>query len=168
MKHYLEGLEAEHDGEHVYRGLFSNLGVADKPVYPRAIHPVIRIQESTGRKSIYVNRGFTTRILGIPADESSAVLRYLFEHCESPLWQCRFRWESGSVAFWDNRTVQHRAMWWVFALSGESVEEDANLVRPRIGNCFRDYWPAVRSGHRVTIKGKRPVGPRESEGAAKL
>lgn len=106
MKVYLEGLEAEHSGEHVYRGLFSNLGVADKPVYPRAVHPVIRIVN--GKKALYVNRGFTTRILGIPADESDAIVDYLFRHCESPLWQCRFSWEANSVAFWDNRVTQHR------------------------------------------------------------
>lgn len=110
MKTYLDGLEAEHDGGHVYKGLYANLGVADKPVYPRAKHPVVRIHPRTGRKSLYVNRGFTTRILGIPADESSAVLNYLYQHCENPLFQCRFRWQAGSVAFWENRTTIHRAM----------------------------------------------------------
>lgn len=129
MKAYLSGLTAVHDGEHVYRGLFD--GQPDKASYPRAEHPVIRTHPVTGKKALYVNRGFTTRILGIPIDESEAILRYLFEHMENPLFQCRFRWRPNSVAFWDNRCTQHRALW--------------------------DYWPHTRSGQRVTIKGDRPV-----------
>jgi taurine dioxygenase len=131
MKAYLDGLIAVHDGEPVYRGLYSDLGVADKPQYPRAEHPVIRTHPVTGRKALYVNRGFTTRINGIPRDESDGILRYLFEHMENPLFQCRFRWTENAIAFWDNRCAQHRAMW--------------------------DYWPHTRYGNRVTIKGDRPV-----------
>ena len=131
MQTYLEGLTAIHDGEDVYRGLYANYGVADKPSYPRAEHPVVRTHPVTGRKALYVNRGFTRRIVGIPRDESEGVLRYLYEHMENPLFQCRFRWAENSVAFWDNRCAQHRAMW--------------------------DYWPHTRSGHRVTVRGDRPL-----------
>jgi taurine dioxygenase len=131
MKAYLDGLRAVHDGEPVYRGMFANDGVADKPSYPRAEHPVIRTHPVTGRRALYVNRGFTTRILGIPPDESEGILRYLYEHMENPLFQCRFRWQPNSVAFWDNRCAQHWAMW--------------------------DYWPHRRYGNRVTVKGDRPV-----------
>ncbi|HSU07213.1 MAG TPA: TauD/TfdA family dioxygenase, partial [Acetobacteraceae bacterium] len=60
-----------------------------------------------------------------------AILNYLYEHAANPLFQCRFRWRANSIAFWDNRCAQHRAMW--------------------------DYWPHTRSGHRVTVKGERPV-----------
>ncbi len=130
MKVYLEGLKAFHDGEPVYRGTYKNFGVADKPVYPNAVHPVIRTHPVTGRKALYVNRGFTSHLLEVPRDESAGVLRYLFEHMENPLFQCRFRWQQNSIAFWDNRCVQHRAMW--------------------------DYWPHTRSGHRVTVAGDRP------------
>jgi taurine dioxygenase len=129
MKSYLAGLSAIHDGEHVYRGLFD--GQPDKASYPRAEHPVIRTHPVTGKKALYVNRGFTTRILGIPIDESDAILRYLYEHMENPLFQCRFRWRPHSIAFWDNRCAQHRALW--------------------------DYWPHTRSGQRVTIKGDKPM-----------
>ena len=131
MKTYLEGLSAVHDGEEVYRGTYANLGVQDKPEYPRAVHPVIRTHPVTGRKALFVNKGFTRRILDIPADESTGILAYLFEHSANPLFQCRFRWRTNSVAFWDNRCAQHRAMW--------------------------DYWPATRYGNRVTIQGDRPV-----------
>jgi taurine dioxygenase len=130
MKAYLQGLVAVHDGEPVYRGLYTNAGVADKPTYPRAEHPVVRTHLVTGKKALYVNRGFTHHIVGIPRDESDAVLSYLYQHAENPLFQCRFRWTENAIAFWDNRCAQHRAMW--------------------------DYWPHTRSGNRVTVKGERP------------
>jgi taurine dioxygenase len=131
MKTYLEGLTAIHDGEENYRGTYAYAGVQDKPTYPRAEHPVIRTHPVTGKKALYVNRGFTRRIVGVPRDESAAMLAYLWNHAENPLFQCRFRWQENSIAFWDNRCVQHRAMW--------------------------DYWPHTRSGHRVTVLGDRPV-----------
>jgi taurine dioxygenase len=130
MKGYLDGLTAIHDGEEAYRGTYKNVGVQDKAVYPRAEHPVIRTHPVTGKKALYVNRGFTRRLVGVPRDESTAVLQYLYEHAENPLFQCRFRWQPNSIAFWDNRCVQHRAMW--------------------------DYWPQTRSGFRVTVAGDKP------------
>ena len=71
-----------------------------------------------------------THIDGLPKEESGAILNYLFEHCTRPEFQVRFRWRPHSVTFWDNRSVQHMALW--------------------------DYYPQVRSGRRVTIKGDRP------------
>ena len=130
MKAYLAGMTAIHDGEDAYRGTYANYGVQDKPVYPRAEHPVIRTHPVTGKKALYVNRGFTKRLVGVPRDESEGILRYLFEHMANPLFQCRFRWRENSIAFWDNRCVQHRAMW--------------------------DYWPHTRSGNRVTVAGDKP------------
>lgn len=127
LQAYLDGLTAIHDGEHVYRGLYQG---EQKAQYPRAEHPVVRTHPVTGRKCLYVNRGFTTRLVGVPIDESAAMLRYLYEHMENPLFQCRFRWRENSVAFWDNRCVQHRAMW--------------------------DYWPERRYGNRVTVSGDAP------------
>ena len=131
MKAYLDGLTALHDGASVYRGLYANYGVADKQDYPHAEHPVVRTHPVTGKKALYVNRGFTRHISGIPRDESDAMLAYLYQHAENPLFQCRFRWTENAIAFWDNRCTQHRAMW--------------------------DYWPHTRSGTRVTVKGERPV-----------
>ena len=131
MKTYLEGLTAIHDGEDNYRGTYANFGVKDKPTYPRAEHPVIRVHPVTGRKALFVNRGFTRYIVGIPRDESDGILRYLYEHMANPLFQCRFRWRENSIAFWDNRCAQHRAMW--------------------------DYWPHTRWGFRVTVAGDKPV-----------
>src|SRR5437588_9771134 len=65
MKQYLEGLTARHDGEH-YRGQYANFGIADKPSYPYADHPIVRTHPVTGKKALYVNKGFTRYINGIP------------------------------------------------------------------------------------------------------
>src|ERR1700676_5139660 len=101
MKTYLDGLTALHDGESTYRGLYANYGVADRPAYPSAEHPVVRTHPVTGKKALYVNRGFTRHIIGIPRDESDAMLAYLYQHAEYPLFQCRFRWTENAIAFWD-------------------------------------------------------------------
>jgi len=128
MKRWLEGMTAIHRGEHVYRGRY---GVADAgKQFPEAEHPVIRTHPVSGRKALFVNRTFTTRIPQLRRHESDAVLRMLYEHIETPEFQCRFRWQVDSIAFWDNRCAQHHAMW--------------------------DYFPQRRHGHRVTVKGDRP------------
>jgi taurine dioxygenase len=128
MKRFLEPLTAMHEGEHVYRGRY---GVNDAGrVFPKAEHPVIRTHPVSGRKALFVNGGFTTRIKQLKRPESDAVLQFLYRHVETPEFHCRFRWQVNSVAFWDNRCVQHHAMW--------------------------DYYPQRRHGHRVTIKGDTP------------
>jgi taurine dioxygenase len=128
MKRFLEPLTAMHEGEHVYRGRY---GVNDTgKIFPKAEHPVIRTHPVSGRKALFVNGGFTTRITQLARPESDALLHFLFRHVETPEFHCRFRWQINSVAFWDNRCVQHHAMW--------------------------DYYPQRRHGHRVTIKGDQP------------
>lgn len=124
LQQFLEGLTALHDGEQAYRGRYD--GVQDEPgTYPRAEHPVVRVHPVSGRKVLYVNRIFTTRILELSPAESDAMLRLLFSHIESPEFQCRLKWEVGTVAFWDNRCAQHYALW--------------------------DYYPQRRRGYRVTM-----------------
>jgi taurine dioxygenase len=129
MKRFLEGMTAIHDGEHVYRGRYEGVR-AGGAAFPRAEHPVIRTHPVTGRKALFVNGVFTTRITQLERKESDAVLGMLYRHVETPEFQCRFRWRPGSVAFWDNRCAQHHAMW--------------------------DYYPNRRRGLRVTIRGDRP------------
>jgi taurine dioxygenase len=132
MRAYLDGLTALHDGGPSYRDANAKQGISDTGrVYPSAVHPVVRTDKATGRKSLFVNRGFTIRINELPDDEGRAVLDFLFAHTTRPDFQVRFRWQPHSVALWDNRIVQHLAIW--------------------------DYFPQVRSGFRVTIKGDRPV-----------
>ena len=126
MKAYLEGLTAVHDGDHVYRPLFPDI---DRR-YPCNTHPVIRTHPVTGRKGIFVNASYVTHIVEVPKEESDAILRFLYQHCANPNFHVRFKWEANSVAFWDNRCTQHLAVW--------------------------DYYPAVRSGFRVTVAGDKP------------
>jgi alpha-ketoglutarate-dependent taurine dioxygenase len=128
MKAHIEGLTAIHDSAHVYtRPSYDTK--ADREL-PRAEHPIVRTHPVTGRKGLFVNRGFTTRIVGLPADESAAILEYLLRHIETPEFQCRFAWRRNSIALWDNRCAQHRAIY--------------------------DYHPHRRYGHRVTIRGDKP------------
>jgi taurine dioxygenase len=127
IKRLCESLHALHTSAHVYsRGVY---GRSDKQ-FPQAVHPVVRTHPVTKRKSLFVNRGFTTRIVELGKTESDAVLGMLLRHTETPEFQCRFRWARHSVAFWDNRCALHRATF--------------------------DYHPEVRHGHRVTIRGDRP------------
>jgi taurine dioxygenase len=128
MQRFLCGLTAVHDGEHVYRGRY-NYDDRGKG-FPRAEHPVVRTHPVTGRRALFVNRGFTTRIVELKRAESDGVLQMLFRHVETPELHCRFRWAPRSIAFWDNRCVQHHAMW--------------------------DYYPQRRHGNRVTIRGDKP------------
>ncbi|MDE0511891.1 MAG: TauD/TfdA family dioxygenase [Gammaproteobacteria bacterium] len=98
---------------------------------PSADHPVVRVHPVTGKKALFVNAVFTEKIRGMSWPESDALLQFLFEHIKHPEFHCRFSWQANSVALWDNRCAQHLAVW--------------------------DYYPNSRSGHRVTVKGDRPL-----------
>jgi taurine dioxygenase len=131
VKRMLHGLTATHESEHIYRGRYADRGRNDVDIdCPSAVHPVVRTHPDTGRKALFVNRTFTTRINELSAAESDAVLTMLFEQAEHINHQIRFRWALNDMAFWDNRCCMHRAIW--------------------------DYWPEERKGRRVTIKGDRP------------
>jgi taurine dioxygenase len=102
-----------------------------RATWPPTDHPVVRTHVATGRKCLYVNNNFTTRINGIAKEESDLLLPYLLQHVQRPDFQVRFRWEPGAVAFWDNRCTQHYAV--------------------------PDYSGCRRVMHRVTITGERPA-----------
>jgi taurine dioxygenase len=95
-----------------------------------AAHPVVRTHPETGRKSLYVNIAHTQRLAGMTDEESAGVLNYLFQHQIRPEFTCRFRWEPGSIAFWDNRCVLH--------------------------NPINDYHGHRRVMHRITLAGDTP------------
>jgi len=113
----LEGLNAVHSASREYsakghsaqkRG---SMSVAEADGYVgEYVHPVVLAHPETGRKALYVNPAFTLRIDGWSKRESKPLLDYLFEHSRYEAFTCRFRWEAGSVAFWDNRSVWHFAL----------------------------------------------------------
>ena len=132
MQRFLEGLTAIHGSEHIYRRRWADQGHDDTDrTFPEHEHPVVRTHPETGRKALFVNQVFTTRIAGLRQDESDALLRFLQAHIARPEFQCRFKWEPYSMAFWDNRCTTHYAVW--------------------------DYFPQTRHGYRVTIAGDRPA-----------
>jgi taurine dioxygenase len=75
--------------------------------WPPIEHPVVVTHPETGRRALFVNRNSTTQIVGLSERENDALLPFLLDHVRSPEFQCRFQWEVGSMAFWDNRSVQH-------------------------------------------------------------
>ncbi len=97
---------------------------------PPLSHPVIRTHPVSGRKALFVNDGFTTRINELEEAESEAILKLLFAHATRPEFTIRWRWQENDVAFWDNRVTQHYAV--------------------------DDYRPNRRVMHRATILGDAP------------
>lgn len=98
--------------------------------YPRVEHPVVRTHPETGKRLIYVNPFFADNIVGMPEADGRALIGRLSGLAGRPEYQCRFQWEEHSIAFWDNRIVQHYAA--------------------------SDYWPARRIMERASIQGDRP------------
>lgn len=96
-----------------------------------AEHPVVRTHPETGRTSLYVSPAHTVRFKDMTEAESSPLLGYLFEHTVRPEFTCRFAWNEGALALWDNRCTLH--------------------------NPINDYHGHERVMHRVTLKGDRPV-----------
>ena len=135
VKAKIDGATAIHDFAHFRLGMVK-AGKSPEEIeafnkkYPMMEHPVVRTHPETGRKAIYVNAAFTQHIVGMGKPESDALLAHLYAQARIPEYQCRFRWEKHSLAFWDNRSGQHYAA--------------------------SDYFPAVRRMERVTIIGDRP------------
>lgn len=95
-----------------------------------AEHPAVRTHPETGRRALYVNTAHTARFADMTEEDSAPILNYLFQHQIRPEFTCRFRWQPGSVAFWDNRCAQH--------------------------NPINDYHGFRRVMHRITLAGDTP------------
>ncbi|MBL8554556.1 MAG: TauD/TfdA family dioxygenase [Phenylobacterium sp.] len=129
MRAFLETLTAVHDGAIPW---VQGYGYRPNQTFQVNEHPVVVRHPETGRKLLYVNRGFTSHIPQLARFESAALLEMLYRHIETqPALACRVRWTPDTLVFWDNRCTQHHAVW--------------------------DYYPLDRAGHRVSIVGERPV-----------
>jgi taurine dioxygenase len=130
LKQALAGLRAVHSSRHVFgkvdqamQGRFTNPQQATQD----AVHPVVITHPDSRRKALYVNPGFTLRFDGWTDEESRPLLDFLYRHAARPEFTCRFAWELGSLAFWDNRATWHYAL--------------------------NDYQGERRLMHRITLEG---------------
>lgn len=132
MQTRIEGLTAVHDFMLAFAGQVPEDKMAEtRAKYPLVEHPVVRTHPETGRKLIFVNAYFTSHIKDMDRAESDELITYLTRRANFAEFQVRFKWENDSVAFWDNRVVQHYAT--------------------------SDYWPATRIMERASIIGDTPA-----------
>jgi taurine dioxygenase len=115
MRAFVDGLRAVHDITNplkkAIRDGHSTLDLTEMQAKcPPVEHNVVVTHPETGRRALFVNRNSTTHIVGLSDREQEVLLPFLFDHVRSPEYQCRFHWEPGSIAFWDNRSVQHYAV----------------------------------------------------------
>ncbi|WP_240139747.1 TauD/TfdA dioxygenase family protein [Streptomyces sp. MUM 178J] len=131
VKDRVDGASAVHDYIPGFARFYGPERLAPlQDVFPPVEHPVVRTHPETGRRMLFVNTSFTTRITGMEREESDRLLRFLFQQAHVPEYQVRFRWQAGDVAFWDNRATQHYAV--------------------------NDYGSHRRVAERVAIAGDRP------------
>jgi taurine dioxygenase len=131
-KQRIDGMTAIHDFMRSFGNQFPPERQQEmRDRFPLIEHPVVITHQVTGQKLLYVNRNFTNEIVGLDEAESDVLLEHLCRQAETVEHQIRFRWENDSIAFWDNRAVQHYAS--------------------------SDYWPQRRVMERASISGPRPV-----------
>jgi len=117
MKKMLSGMRALHSdrmvaGPQANKNAFRATKVREDAEWRETVsaHPVVVTHPETGRKLLYVNASYTVGFEGMTEAESKPLLGYLLEHGHRPEFTCRFRWETGSIAFWDNRVCKHLAI----------------------------------------------------------
>jgi|SRR5450830_127456 len=115
LRNAVQGLRAEHSYLKQYAELQKrspwrpNLTQAQVDEVKAVVHPVVRVHPETGRRALFVSEHFTTRIVGLPEDESAALLAELFAHSVRPEHIYRHRWQPHDMVFWDNRSLMHLA-----------------------------------------------------------
>ncbi|MBM3341978.1 MAG: taurine dioxygenase [Betaproteobacteria bacterium] len=135
MRHTLEGLTGVSSSAKADVSKSREDRVADSPAARAhevltAEHPVVRTHPETGRKALYISVAHTSRFKGWSEEESAPLLHYLHQHQIKPEFTCRFQWQVGSIALWDNRAALHFPM--------------------------NDYHGYRRVMHRITLRGDRP------------
>jgi taurine dioxygenase len=142
MQTLLDGLDAVHDNESFIAGAVAKMGaekaaeldVKLRTAYPPVVHPVVRVHPETGKKALFFGGNFMKRIVGVSALESESILDFLRRHIEQPSLHCRWSWQPGDLAIWDERATVHRAL--------------------------GDHFPQAREVRRCVVDGDRPVGVR--------
>jgi taurine dioxygenase len=140
MRGMLDGLRAVSVGDHFkgHDGKSRKEYFADKlamkmrdpgNVQTTSVHPLVRTHPETGRKALYIG-GHVHYFEDMTEAESQPLIDFLMDHATRPEFTCRVRWETGSLAFWDNRCTQHFAV--------------------------NDYPAETRIMHRITICGDTP------------
>ena len=135
MQSFLSDKTAEHDFSYGFKESIAEPGGRERlkdaiEENPPVCHPVIRTHPQTGKKSIFVNPLFTTKINELSKQESDALLKFLYDHSITPEFTCRFSWTPNAIAIWDNRCTQHKPI--------------------------NDYFPAHRLLERITVDGDTP------------
>lgn len=138
MQRFLDGLTAEHDFSYGFKESLAEPGGAERlaeavAANPPRTHPVVRVHPISGRKSLFVNRLFTTRIVELSRSESDALLAWLYGHAVRDEFTYRLHWAPDTVAFWDNRSTLHKPV--------------------------NDHGLQHRLMRRVVIEGDAPRGP---------
>ncbi|MGK5007150.1 TauD/TfdA dioxygenase family protein [Janthinobacterium sp. LB2P70] len=115
LRHAVRGARAEHSYLSQYEELRRRnpwrpaLTQAQIDEVQPVTHPVVRVHPETGRRALFVSEHFTTRIVGLPDDESRALLEELFAHSVRPEHLYVHRWQPHDLVFWDNRSLMHLA-----------------------------------------------------------
>jgi taurine dioxygenase len=138
MQRLVAGLEVVHDNESFIDGLLRKapaegaavLAERLRSAYPPVTHPLVRTHPDTGRRVLFLGGQFMRRIVGMSEAESRTLLEFLVRHVEDPRFHCRWRWQPGDVAIWDERSTNHR-----------------NAA---------DYFPQARCVRRIEVAGDQP------------
>lgn len=133
LKESLDSLEAVHDFENLWTHMCARPGSLRKPFTeaqrkekPPVVHPLILRHPWTGRKGLYVNRGLTTKILGLSEKDSRATLDFLFAHQEQVQFEYRHTWRVGDTLIWDNCASIH------LATGGYDADQPRVMIRTQI------------------------------------
>jgi len=136
MQNFFAGLTAEHDFRHGFKESLAEPGGPERlasaiAANPPVEHPLVCTHPDTGKKALYVNSLFTTRIKELTKLEGDRLLQFLYSHIVSEEHTVRLSWEPQTIAIWDNRSTQHKPV--------------------------NDFFPQHRKMHRVTICGDKPA-----------